>query len=298
MINYPFIRDAVNPKCSSLVADSGVIFPPGGPQEAMAERLVSTWKLSDEGAILDKLDAELYTATNRSLNDDIANIMYALGLNYSDDRFLLTAFKEDLIFSSFSFTGSGVVAPGPNMATELLDLWQDELDYFAYWTNRFNGTYAKNWGYYFPTFRFDFCSHTLLTTGLGQLNKYMGAANAGHMDSYWSTELGPELVFQDYDGSILRKRNFRDVLVQLLDVSQPIPRFEGDVDPDQITFTHTNVPSTSFEEDRQNDWYETRFVGLDLPRLRGISEKQAWVESMIDYQNPGSCVSSGIYQAN
>lgn len=259
-VNYPLLRDTLAPKCGAMIADAGPIFPPKGglyppyqpsPQEGILDRVSDAWHLQAPHAIVAQLDNRFGNQPYRLLRDHFGHINRGLARAYPHDRFLMTTFKQDLDFSLFSFVAAGPIAPGTDIAEDVIEMWNAELDYFQTWIH---GDSKQNWGYYMPNFRHDWCSHMVATAAFTLANDpdFRSAGLAGNADGYRRSEVG------DMD--------FGDVLRTLLDPSQPIPRVEATYDPTQLTYLSEPGQGVSNE-----DWY-----ALDE---QFIADKQAYIDA-------------------
>ncbi len=280
--NYPLLRDAISPKCGAMVSDGGPIFPPKGGlypphaptnQKGLLDRVSHAWDLAAPGGIVEQLDNRFGNLWYRRVRDHFGHVNRGLSRAYPDDRFLFTTFKQDLNFALFSFVGGGAIAPGTDIADQVLDMWQLEVDGFRDWIK---GDIKSNWGYYLPNFRNDFCSHMVATSPLSLVhdrhgvfpwdNRYGYAWEGiwGQADGYRRTEIGD--------------MNFGDALRQLLDRSQSIPRVEAAYDPYQLSFRSTPGVGVSNE-----DWYDLASGAL-------ITDKQEYIR-----QQRVACVSTNGY---
>ncbi len=303
-ISYPLIRDSIEPKCSAGVVDSGPIFPAGGPQAQQVAIVKEAWKLDEptgepgdeRPSFIDQLDARLDTGF-RTIKKDLANVSEALSRTFPDDRFLFAAFQEDLIFSNFSFLGSGVVqaedspediANGVTVTDRLINMWRSELERFAEWAPQQKN---DNWGYYFPVFRVDNCAHLVAGAPWSMQHDpaYRQAGIDGRAHGYFRTDLGDEETFSDlgwdenhepayYD--VTRRMHFGDALRQLLDPTQEIPRYFGEYIPGELTYQQDGTSDET--------WYH------DFQQPSGVSQvitdKQAHVQ-----QRGLECANIGAY---
>jgi hypothetical protein len=291
MVNYASVRDTTAPQCSALVSDSGPIFTPGGKQTKMMNHLSEVWGLRQPGALAEQLDERFGTAT---LVTDFGNINGALSRAFPDDRFLMTSFRQDLNFSVFSFAGSGVVAPGPNFAERLIEAWDEELHRFKTFADESS---LQNWGYYFPAFRRDECSHVVAMTAATKMgdSEFVEAGLDGRADAYFGTEVGPprqfsKVVWNDDPAvssptrtiNVTRRMHFGDALRQLLDRSAPLPREVGEPEADDLTYI-SGPEGTSADE----TWY-----GGSYPDGFVIQDKAAWLAGAL-----ARCASVGNYVA-
>lgn len=276
LVNYGMIREAVDPTCGAGINDAGPIFPPGGEQSAMIDILVDAWDLD---GLIAELDDQLTTDSYRELRDDFGNISHGLSKTYPDDRFMLSAFKEDLNFSVFSFAGSGVVPRGASNFTEqVLQKWDSELGRFQGWAW---SQPENNWGFYFPVFRKDLCSHGVAPTAVSKAHDsaYRSDGIAGRAHGYTRTEVQWDMTFEDLvwdeNGnavveSVVRRRHFGDAISQLLDPSKSVPRYVDYRQWDQLTFmSQQGVGKTS------EIWYEDVSGSV-------ISDPQDWVNRQSD----------------
>lgn len=281
-VSYPLIRDSIEPKCSAGVIDSGPIFPAGGPQAQQVAIVKKAWALDqatgepgdERPSFIEQLDQQLDTGS-RTIKRDLANVSEALSRTFPNDRFLLAAFQEDLIFSNFSFLGSGVVQKedseedienGVTVADRLINMWRSELERFAQWAPEQKN---QNWGYYFPVFRIDNCAHLVAGSPWSMQHDpaYRSAGIDGRAHGYLRTDLGDEEIYYDlgWDENheaayfeVTRRMHFGDALRQLLDPSQEIPRYFGEYIEGELTYQQ---PGTS-----DDTWYH------DFQQPEGVSQ--------------------------
>lgn len=277
MLNYALVREAVDPKCGAGINDAGPLFLPGSEQQGIVDLVLATWG----DAILSELDQELDTLSHQEIRDNVGNVSHGLARTYPNDRFLLSSFREDLNFSVFSFAGGGAVKLGePNFTDKILQKWDNELNRFKVWADN---QPEQNWGYYFPAFRKDNCSHGVALTpfSMAHDSAYRNDGIAGKAHSYHRTELGntqgfADLVWNENDEAVVqtveRRRHFGDAVRQLLDKGGAVPRHVGVLQPGQLSFT--NPTGTAAET-----WYKDGRSAI-------ISDPQQWV---LDQKDPTVC---------
>lgn len=178
--HYAALRDAVTPGRSSFVNDSGPVFPPGGPQSSARQAFAERWHTD---AFLSALDERLGASAEQSLVADSGHLTALLAAAFPEDRFLVTHFLSDLDNSHFAY---GELFEEPTVE-QLQDLWLEDTDLLI---GVIEGT--DNWGYYFPGFRPDNCSHCVALLPVDELNDtaYVLGAIAGTANPYLRTELG------------------------------------------------------------------------------------------------------------
>lgn len=224
-VNYPLIRDTLQPKCGAMITDAGPIFPPKSgqpsPQDGMLQRVSDAWRLKENHALVTKLDQRFGQQQGTLVREHFGNVNAGLARTYPKDRFLLTTFKQDLDFSLFSFVAAGPIRPGNDIAEEVIAMWNAELDHFQNWIHIERN---QNWGYYLPNFRQDWCSHMVATVPFTLVDDpvQLDLGIQGRVNGYQRTEIGD--------------KNFGDILRQMLDPSQPLPRLQQAYDPTQLTY--------------------------------------------------------------
>jgi hypothetical protein len=104
---YATLRDAIQPKLSTLLADSGPMMPAkrGTPLERapslhMHEKVRSAWGLDEPGGPMDKLVARFGNLFDR---DDMGSITLALARSFPQDRLGFAAFQADEVFPEYSY---------------------------------------------------------------------------------------------------------------------------------------------------------------------------------------------------
>ncbi len=276
LIHYASIREAVEPTCGAGINDAGPIFPPGGEQTPVVEMLLEAYDTDD---LVAQLDAQLQTDSHREIRDHFGNLSHGLSKTYPNDRFMLSAYKEDLNFSVFSFAASGVVPRGAsNFTQQVLQKWDSELGRFQgfAWSQPEN-----NWGFYFPVFRKDICSHGVAPTAVSKAHdsQYRSDALAGRAHGYVRSEVQWPMTFQDLvwdenDQAVLqdvvRRRHFGDAIRQLLDPTKPVPRYVDYRQWDQLTFLSPQGVGTTSDV-----WYEDLSGAV-------ITDPQDWVNRQSD----------------
>lgn len=250
-VNYPLVRDTVKPKCGAMVSDAGPIFPPKNsagaalppytpsPQEQLTDRVSAAWGLEEPGGIVGKLDTRFASPSYRALRNHMGHINRGLSRTFPKDRFLFTTFKQDLNFSLYSFVGGGLIEPGPDIADDVIDMWQEEVADFKTWID---ADTTQNWGYYLPNFRPDNCSHMVATAPFTLARDLYGYALdglEGHANGYYRTEIG--------------NMNLGTAIRQLLDPSKPLPRADAPYQATQLSYL--SEPGQGVASD---DWYDLR----------------------------------------
>lgn len=163
--NYGTIRLAVNPLKSSLVSDSGPLFP--APQTGTAaqypslplqNKVRSLWGVDRADGVATELISQYPQAGDVS---DLSTLNTGLSKVFPNDRFGQMTFQEDGIFSAFSYTKFNpdiAALTGSKKDAALNVLWRKDL---ANWVAQLNSS-ARS-GYYIPLYRPFLKSHTLVT---------------------------------------------------------------------------------------------------------------------------------------
>ncbi len=260
-VNYPLVRDTVAPKCSALVNDAGPIFPvfEGRPgqfrpslQEGLLQRVGAAWGLKAPGGIAQQLDNR-FNSTNKKVVDYFGHINNGLAKTFPNDRFLITTFKQDLNFSLYSYVGGGSVPPGNNIADTVIQLWQSDVATYKYWIDV---EPHQNFGYYLPNFRPDNCAHLVATAPFTLAHDTYGYALAGiegRANGWRRTEIG--------------NVNLGTAIRQLLDPSQPLPRYDAPANPTQLSFT--SAPGVGVANET---WYDNWSGNV-------VQDKQAFINA-------------------
>lgn len=105
MGTYPLVRDILQPGRSSLLSDSGPLFPARrgatpaqAPSLPLHNRIRDAWGLDRPGSLLDAF------ADRPGLDrENLGSVANALALSYPEDRFSYVLFQEDGIYSAFSY---------------------------------------------------------------------------------------------------------------------------------------------------------------------------------------------------
>lgn len=165
--NYDVLRRALRPTKSSLLADSGPLFqaPAGGdvnqyPSIPLHTTVRTAWGWNQPGGAVARLSASL-PAGSFDVNN-VGTLPQALATAYPNDRMGYALFKQDLIYSAFSYQAfNPQIANAPTQAEReagLLALWNKDI---GPWMAAMNT--KPNIGYYVPYGR-DFLSSHCLTT--------------------------------------------------------------------------------------------------------------------------------------
>lgn len=254
-VNYPLLRDTLAPKCGAMIADAGPIFPPrsgqASPQQGILQRVSDAWYLQDPYAVVSQLDTRFGTQPGALVRDHFGNVNGGLARTYPRDRFLFTTYKQDLDFSLFSFVAAGPIPPGNDIAEEVIAVWNAEIDHFQEWIDTERN---QNWGYYLPNFRQDWCSHMVATVPftLAEDPSQQQLGIQGRVNGYQRTEIGDQ--------------NFGDILRQMLDPSQLLPRLEQGNYPTQLTYL--SEPGVGVNDET---WYSNQNGAL-------VEDKQAYID--------------------
>ncbi|MEY4766037.1 MAG: hypothetical protein RI907_2710 [Pseudomonadota bacterium] len=108
--NYAYIRQAMAPKQSALLADSGPIFPAplGGLASDYPSLPVQTitrhaWGLLEPGGQIDRLNRDVGELSVASLSDSATTVNVANARRFPQDRFGYTLYQRDGVYSEFSY---------------------------------------------------------------------------------------------------------------------------------------------------------------------------------------------------
>lgn len=165
--NYDVLRRALRPTKSSLLADSGPLFqaPAGGdisqyPSIPLHTTVRTVWGWNGPNGAVSRLASSLPAGSFDANN--VGSLPQALATAYPSDRMGYALFKQDLIYSAFSYASfDPSISGAPTEALRnaaLLTLWNKDI---GPWINAMNT--KPNIGYYVPYGRDFLSSHTLTT---------------------------------------------------------------------------------------------------------------------------------------
>jgi hypothetical protein len=162
--NYGWLRLALNPKKSALLADSGPLFninrndtPQQSPSVLLHNKIRVVWGLDGADGLVAKLLA-LYP--NAGTSENLGSLNTGLAKVFPQDRFNYSTLQRDGIYSAFSYTSfypEIAAAPSGTERDNLLNAkWRQEV---LNWIEPMKA--VPNIGYYVPYQRDLLKSHTL-----------------------------------------------------------------------------------------------------------------------------------------
>lgn len=164
--NYSWLRTAMNPKKSALLADSGPLFdvnrndtPSVSPSVHLHNKIREVWGLDGAEGLVTKLVTRYPQAGTA---ENMGSLSSGLGKIFPQDRFNFSVFQRDGIYSAFSYTAFypeiAAATSGTPRDTLLNQKWVYEVEK---WVDAMKP--HSNIGYYVPYQRDLLKSHTLTT---------------------------------------------------------------------------------------------------------------------------------------
>ena len=164
--NYGWLRLALNPKKSALLADSGPLFqvnrtdsPAVSPSVHLHNKIRDVWGLDGSNGLVTKL---LTMYPNAGTKENLGSLTTGLAKIFPQDRFNYSTLQQDGIYSAFSYTPFypeiAAAESGVPRDTLLNQKWAPEV---AKWVDAMKP--YPNVGYYVPYYRDLLKSHTLTT---------------------------------------------------------------------------------------------------------------------------------------
>ena len=182
--NYTWLRLAMNPKKSAMLADSGPLFqvnrtdsPEVSPSVFLHNKIRNVWGLDGQNGLVTKL---LTMYPNAGTAENLGSLSTGLGKIFPQDRFNFSVFQQDGIYSAFSYTSFyPEIAAAPSGVTRdtlINQKWSLEVNK---WVDAMKP--VPNIGFHVPYYRDFLKSHTLTTvtfagTGIKEAN--IGSLNA------------------------------------------------------------------------------------------------------------------------
>lgn len=161
--NYGWIRLAMNPKESAMLADSGPLFPaPRGanptqyPSVPLQNKVREAWGVDGPNGIATKL---IQRYPEAGTVDDLGSLSSGLAKVFPNDRLGFAAFQRDGIYSDFSYSKfypEIAAASGTARKNMLYERWDKDI---KNWVDAFKP--QSNIGYYIPWKRNFLDSHCL-----------------------------------------------------------------------------------------------------------------------------------------
>lgn len=164
--NYAWLRNAMNPKKSALLADSGPLFqvnrtdsPDVSPSVHLHNKIRDVWGLDGADGLVTKLLTKYpYAGTVENLG----SLSTGLAKIFPNDRLNFSTLQQDGIYSAFSYTSFypeiAAAASGTPRDTLLNKKWTVEVNKWVDGMKPY-----PNVGYYVPFYRDLLKSHTLTT---------------------------------------------------------------------------------------------------------------------------------------
>jgi hypothetical protein len=164
--NYGWIRLAMNPRKSALLADSGPLFqvnrtdsPAVSPSVKLHNKIRDVWGLDGADGLVTKL---LTMYPDAGTAENLGSLTTGLAKIFPRDRMNFSVFQQDAIYSAFSYTPFypeiAAAESGVPRDTLLNQKWAPEV---SKWVNAMKP--YPNVGYYVPYYRDFLKSHTLTT---------------------------------------------------------------------------------------------------------------------------------------
>lgn len=176
--NYTWLRLAMNPKKSAMLADSGPLFqvnrtdsPEVSPSVFLHNKIRNVWGLDGQNGLVTKL---LTMYPNAGTAENLGSLSTGLGKIFPQDRFNFSVFQQDGIYSAFSYTSFyPEIAAAPSGVTRdtlINQKWSLEVNK---WVDAMKP--VPNIGFHVPYYRDFLKSHTLTTvtfagTGIKEAN--------------------------------------------------------------------------------------------------------------------------------
>lgn len=164
--NYGWLRLAMNPKKSAMLADSGPLFqvnrtdsPAVSPSVKLHNKIRDVWGLDGRDGLVTKL---LTMYPNAGTAENLGSLSTGLAKIFPQDRFNFSTLQQDGIYSAFSYTPFypeiAAAESGVPRDTLLNQKWAPEV---SKWVEAMKP--YPNIGYYVPFYRDLLKSHTLTT---------------------------------------------------------------------------------------------------------------------------------------
>lgn len=164
--NYGWLRLAMNPKKSAMLADSGPLFqvnrtdsPAVSPSVKLHNKIRDVWGLDGRDGLVTKL---LTMYPNAGTAENLGSLSTGLAKIFPQDRFNFSTLQQDGIYSAFSYTPFypeiAATESGVPRDTLLNQKWAPEV---SKWVEAMKP--YPNIGYYVPFYRDLLKSHTLTT---------------------------------------------------------------------------------------------------------------------------------------
>lgn len=164
--NYGWLRLAMKPKKSALLADSGPLFqvnrndsPEVSPSVLLHNKIRDAWGLDGKDGLVTKL-LTMYPAAGTP--DNLGSLTTGIAKIFPQDRFNFSTFQRDGIYSAFSYASFypeiAAAESGVPRDTLLNKKWAPEVEK---WVEGMKS--SPNIGYYVPYQRDLLKSHTLTT---------------------------------------------------------------------------------------------------------------------------------------
>lgn len=167
--NYGLVRNALNPKKSALLADSGPLYPAPRagnitqyPSLPLQNKIRVAWGLDGPTGMVTKLLAQYPNAGDAN---DLGSMTTGLAKTFPQDRLGFALFQQDRVYSDFSYTKfyPEIAAATGDAKSQLLNVkWRQDI---GNWVGALQA--QKNVGYYVPYERDIVESHCLTVMTFG-----------------------------------------------------------------------------------------------------------------------------------
>lgn len=167
--NYGVIRNALNPKKSALLADSGPLYPAPRagnatqyPSLPLQNKIRVAWGLDGPNGLVTKL---LTQYPNAGDANNLGSMTTGLAKIFPQDRLGYALFQQDGVYSDFSYTkfNPEIAAATGDVKAQLLNVkWRQDI---GNWLSAIQP--HQNVGYYVPYARDIINSHCLTTLTFG-----------------------------------------------------------------------------------------------------------------------------------
>lgn len=206
-VNYHFLRKALKPAKAYFLNDSGPIFPsPGyGNQYPLHQMIRQAWNVD---YVINRLEQEgLGTAISR----DYGSIPTLLADAWPQDKFGITLFRRDALYSWFSYALFHQLDDRiPEHKEKMIQLWGEDLrNLMTQFSSR------PNMSYYIPYFRNVMFSHC---TTIVEWNGSEIQAQGVNVGNYINSLLNDQHVVSRVESDNPADANVPNILTEILDL--------------------------------------------------------------------------------
>lgn len=202
IVNYHFIRSGLgsNVQCGYLLDDSGPIFHSYGPSKQLHTLIRAAWNLDP---ILDSL-TPVAGIDGTALKADFGRMNDFLASEFPRDRLSVVLYQMDLNYSLYSYQR---FFPGSTEG-EIHGLWREDISALIPTLEA-----HKNFGYYFPFFRMDNCSHCVSIPPIGDPPAIATDMNAILSTPWAGSEIPEDMI------------DLKQFTIDLLDDTKPLKSY-------------------------------------------------------------------------